>query len=168
MRVFLLLMAWLSLRAIKPEMRAHKEFREVAAWPVTSAQVHSADSYWKRNSWGGSRFCAKLEYSYSVEGRLYRGTNSIFDFGCHPDGYDVAAAHPPGSTVQVAYNPTDAAVTVVPGTFTDPGYPWFDMIAGTACLLIALWNILRSTSEPDDLMLEEEVEPEDTRIFLGL
>src|SRR5215469_4841186 len=86
-RAGLLLVVFLFFHSAVLELRASRQYREVAKWPVTQASITSSTVYWTSYSWSGkqNRACPKLRYKYVVQARSYDGDNQIFDFECWPD-----------------------------------------------------------------------------------
>ena len=62
---------------------------------MTQAIISSSNVYCTSYSWSAkrNRYCPKLTYKYTIEGRDYAGYNRVFDFTCWPDAYDFAARH---------------------------------------------------------------------------
>jgi len=133
------------------ELRASRQYRQVVKWPTIPAIVESATVTWTKYSWSWktNRYCPQLTYGYSLNGHSYFGKNEVFDFVCWPDAYDFVAQHPRGSSIQIAYDPTNLATSVVPSSVRDPGYPSGDMIGGAFLLFIVLVDIFASWTRCD-------------------
>jgi hypothetical protein len=145
-RAILLLLVYGCFRAVPLEFKATREYQRIAQWPVTDAVINSATvnvtSYsW---SWRKNRFCPKLDYNYRVKEHDYVGYNSVFDFTCWPDAYNFVPQHRPGTSILIAYDPTDPAVTIVPATIRDPGYPWGDIVGGALFFIILVSDLFLS------------------------
>jgi hypothetical protein len=143
-RLLCLLVVYFCFHAAVLESRASRQYREVARWPVAEATVQSATPGWTSYSWSGkkNRLCPEMTYSYSAGSRRYSSYNRVFDFTCWPDAYDFVAEHRPGSSIQIAYDPSDPNVSIVPTSVRDPGYPFADIIGGcffVLCLLADLF-----------------------------
>jgi hypothetical protein len=123
-----------------------RRYDEVARWPVTEAVVRSAAAGWTSYSWSGkkNRYCPEVTYSYSVVARHYSGYNRVFDFTCWPDAYDFVAQHRPGSSLQIAYDPTDPNVSIIPSSVRGPGYPVADAVGGCFFVLCLLADVFAS------------------------
>src|SRR5262249_26791566 len=136
------------------ELRANRQYCEVAKWPVTQASITSSTVYWTSYSWSGkrNRYCPKLRYKYVVQARGYDGDNQLFDFVCWPNAYDFVDQHQPGASITIAYNPDDPAISIVPGAVRDPGYPWGDIIFGVIVAAVLLADLFGSwIGEPGSL-----------------
>jgi len=128
--VVLALITFVCSDAAFREMQAHQRYQEVAKWPVTKAVITGDVVSWTSYSWSSkrNRDCPKIEYTYTAGGRNYRENNSVFDFVCWPDAYDFVAQHRTGTNLEVAYNPDDPTVTVVPDSVRTPailGVMWW-------------------------------------------
>jgi hypothetical protein len=111
---------------------------------VTEALISSSAVYWTSYSWSRkhNRYCPKLGYTYTAQGRAYSGYNEVFDFVCRR-AYDFVAQHQPGASIKVAYDPANPAISIIPDAMRDPGYPWGDVIGGAifaAVLLVDLFG----------------------------
>ena len=150
-RGILMLIVYFCFHAVPLEFKANREYKRVHEWPVTDAVISSSRVYETRYSWTArdDRFCPKLGYSYSVTGRHYEGYNDVFDFTCWPDAYSFVGQHPPGTHVQIAYDPANPIVSIVPTSIQDPGYPWGDMIGGTFFLVVLLCDLFLSPLSSD-------------------
>ena len=131
------------------ELRAHRQYTQVSNWPTTEASVSSSAVYWTSYSWSGkqNRDCPKLGYRYAVQGRTYEGYNRVFDFTCWPDAYDFVAEHQPGALIQIAYDPSNPAISIIPSAVRDPGYPWGDIAGGIIFAVILLVDLFRSWTQ---------------------
>jgi hypothetical protein len=142
-RVILSLVVFYCFHGAVLELKANRQYRQVAKWPVTQAFISSSAVYWTNYSWSGkkNRDCPKLSYKYTAQTRTYEGYNRVFDFVCWPDAYDFVAQHQPGASITIAYDPSDPAISVVPDAMRDPGYPWGDIIGGIFFAAILLADI---------------------------
>jgi hypothetical protein len=64
------------------------------------------------------------------------------------------AKHRPGASITIAYNPTDPAISFVPDSVRDPGYPWGDILFGVFFAVVLLADVFGSWtrgSEPQVL-----------------
>jgi hypothetical protein len=145
-RAFFMLVVYFCFNAVMLEFRASREYQRMIRWPITDASVNTVTVYATSYSWGGrtNRYCPKLSYNYSVMGHSYVGHNSVFDFTCWPDGYNFVAKHQPGTSIQIAYDPADPNITIIPASVQDPGYPWGDIIGGTLFLIVLLLDLFGS------------------------
>jgi Protein of unknown function (DUF3592) len=150
-RLLCLSIAYFCFHAAVLESRASRRYRDVARWPVADATVQSATPGWTSYSWSGkkNRYCPEMTYSYSIAGRHYSSYNRVFDFGCWPDAYDFVAQHQPGSLIQIAYDPSDPRVSIVPASVRDPGYPVADVLGGCFFLLCLLVDLFASWIRPE-------------------
>lgn len=149
----LLLFVYLSFHAVPLEIKAIQKYRDVAKWPTTEAVILSARVSATSFSWSHreSRFCPDLEYSYSVAGEAFTSRNRLFDFACWPEGSRFVAEHQRGSTIQIAYDPSNPSVTVVPGNLVAPGYPWVELIGGMFFLVLLLGDIALVRRKPTEM-----------------
>lgn len=145
-RLLFLLVIYFCFHAAVLESRASRQYREVARWPIAEATIQSSFPGWTSYSWGGkkNRYCAEMTYSYSVAGHNYSSYNRVFDFTCWPDAYDFVGQHRPGSSIQIAYDPSDPRVSIVPASVRDPGYPIADLAGGCFFLLCLLLDLFVS------------------------
>jgi hypothetical protein len=125
------------------QLKAARQYQRIIRWPKTEEFVRSADIYETGFPWIArfSRFCPKLEYSYSVAGHIYISHNGVPDLSCwqvDQDARDFVAQHSSGGSIQLAYDPVDPSVTFIPAALRDPGYPWFDAIVGTFFIALIL------------------------------
>ena len=131
------------------ELRATHLYQEARQWPRTYAVIVSSRVTTSRRSWGRSpRFCAEFDYKYSIAGHSYTGHNSAFDFECWPEGYSFVPQHPQGTAIEIAYDPSDPSVTIVPASVQDPGYPWGDAAIGGLFLMVLLADLFPRRKEP--------------------
>jgi hypothetical protein len=145
-RAILILLVYGCFRAVPLEFKATREYQQIVQWPVADAVINSATVGATSYSWGWrkNRFCPKLDYNYTVKGHEYASYNSVFDFTCWPDAYNFVAQHRPGTSIQIAYDPTDPAVTIVPTSIRDPGYPWGDIVGGALFFIILVSDLFLS------------------------
>lgn len=150
-RSLCLIVIYFLFHAAALELRASRQYRQVLKWPTIPATVASARVTWTKYSWSwkGNRDCPQLLYKYSLNGNSYFGKNEVFDFVCWPDAYDFVAQHPPGSTIQIAYDPASPATSIVPSSVRDPGYPYGDAIGGVILVLIVLVDVFASWTRSD-------------------
>jgi hypothetical protein len=158
-RALFLLGVFFCFRAAMLEFMATRQYQQVAKWPFTQALIGSSSVYTMSYSWSGKslRYCPMLRYVCNVEGRTYNGYNRVFDFVCWPDANDYVACHQSGTSVKIAYDPADPAVSIVPDAVRDPGYPCGDAIGGVifaAILFIDVFWGWTAESEPDALESE--------------
>jgi hypothetical protein len=148
-RAFLVLVIYYCFHAVPLEIKASRMYREVAQWPVAEASVLSASVTVTRFSWSpkSNRFCPDMEYSYSVAGKKYTTRNRVFDFGCWPDAYRFVAKHQPGTSILIAYDPTNPMSTIVPSSVSDTGFPWGDVLGGTLLVLVLMGDIFLARRE---------------------
>jgi uncharacterized protein DUF3592 len=150
-RLLCLLIVYFCFHAAVAESRASRQYREVARWPVAEATIQSATPGWTSYSWSGkkNRNCPEMTYSYLVASRRYSSYNRVFDFVCWPDAYDFVGQHRPGTLIQIAYNPADPRVSIVPASVRDPGFPVEDLVGGCFFLLCLLVDLFISWTRPD-------------------
>jgi hypothetical protein len=141
-RAFWVIMIYFCFSAANFELNAGRRYQQVKQWPLTDAIINSASVSETRYSWGSQRFCPQLGYTYSIKGHSFASSNKVFDFTCWPDAYGFVDRHRPGTSIQIAYDPTNPTVTVVPTSIQDPGGPWGDMIGGIFFLLILIADFL--------------------------
>jgi Protein of unknown function (DUF3592) len=143
-RVVLLIGVFYCFHGAVLELRATRQYQQVAKWPFVQAYIHSSTVYRTSYSWSGKqdRYCPSLEYTYMVQGRTYNGSNRVFDFVCWPDAYGFVAQHQPGALINIAYDPANPTVSIVPDAVRNPGYPWGDIIGGILFAVILLADLL--------------------------
>lgn len=98
-----------------------------------------------------NRYCPNIAYKYTVGSRTYDENNWVFDFVCWPDAYDFVGKHQPGEPIKIAYDPNDPAISFVPDSVRDPGYPWGDITFGiffAAVLFADVFGAWMRESEP--------------------
>jgi hypothetical protein len=144
-RAILLLVAFCCFRAAELELRATRQYKEVAKWPTAQALITSSSTYLAKYSWSlkGRGRCPKLGYNYTAQGRTYDGFNLVFDFVCWPDANDFVAQHQPGTLIKIAYDPATPAVSIIPDAVRDPGYPWGDIVGGVIFAAILFMDLFR-------------------------
>jgi hypothetical protein len=142
-RVIFAVSVFFCFHAAMLEFTATRQYQEVAKWPQVKASITSSALYSAGYSWSGrqQRYCPRLEYTYAVHEREYKGSNHVFDFVCWPQT-DFIANHQPGTLVKIAYDPANPSVTVYPDAMRDPGYPWGDIAGGTIFALILLVDLI--------------------------
>jgi Protein of unknown function (DUF3592) len=147
-RLLCLLIVYFCFHAAVLESRASRQYRTITHWPKTEATVQSATPGWTSYSWSykNNRYCPQMTYSYSIADRDYSSYNRVFDFVCWPDAYDFVAQHQRGTLIQVAYDPSDPRVSIVPASVRDPGYPVADLAGGCFFLLCLLVDLYASWS----------------------
>jgi len=145
-RVFLVLLFFFSFRAAVLEIRANTIYREVTVWPRTDAKIFSADVLVTNFLWSyqQSNFCANFRFSYTVSGRTFVERNRTLGLACWPEGYSFIREHQPGSLIEIAYNPADPSIAVVPSNLDKPGFPWFDLFGGICLFILLCFDVLSS------------------------
>ena len=147
-------LAALFVITVRPTYRSWQASR----WPTTQGTVLSSKLDVNRNSDGGDTYRIDVRYRYAVAGRdfesnQYDATGVSIHSGFGLDKMRAAvAAHPPGSTVVVHYDPADPAdamlSTAVPaGTFA---FVWFPILFCTLPVLIcyAIYRGNKTTGRP--------------------
>ncbi len=78
-RAVLLLVIFYCFHGAVLELRASRQYRQVAKWPMTQAFISSSAVYWTSYSWSGkhNRNCPKLNYKYTLQTRIYDGTGCL-------------------------------------------------------------------------------------------
>jgi hypothetical protein len=149
-RIALLLIVFFCFQAVPLEIGAKEKYRVVSQWPVTHAVVQSASVSITSFSWSPKkiRYCPDMEYSYSVAGRTYTNRNQIFDFSCWPDAHDFVAKYGPGSSIPVAYDPSNPNTTVIPSSIVDTWLPWEDLLGGLFFLVVLAVDLIATRPEP--------------------
>jgi Protein of unknown function (DUF3592) len=148
-RLALLLFVFYCFRAVRLEFGAKEKYREISRWPVAHAVVQSASVSLTSFSWSPRkiRYCPDMEYSYSVAGRTYTNRNQIFDFSCKPDADGFVAKYGPGTSVLIAYDPTNPNTTVIPSSIVDAWDVWVDLIGGIFFSVVLLADLSATRSE---------------------
>ncbi|MGB6384744.1 MAG: DUF3592 domain-containing protein [Terriglobales bacterium] len=138
--------------AVPLELKASRQFKQVAKWPVTQALIRSSTVHTTSYTWSGkqNQFCPILAYEYTVQTQTYVGSNRVFDFVCYPDAYDFVAQHKPGAFVTIAYDPSNPAISIIPSALKSPGYPWGDVLGGIVFAVFLLVDIFASWALKSD------------------
>lgn len=149
-RVALLLIVYYCFRAVPLEIRGREKYREVTRWPITQALVQSANVSMTSFSWSPRkiRYCPDMQYSYSVADRTYINRNQIFDFSCLPDVQGFVAKYGPGSSIPIAYDPSNPNTTVIPSSIVDTWLPWEDLLGGFFFLVVLAVDLIATRPEP--------------------
>jgi hypothetical protein len=139
------LSCFVAFYGIRGVLRQH--FAE--SFPHVQGTVLTSTLRTSRGSKGRIYYHPNVCYRYAVNGLEYTGYRYRYDG--HPNdstsAYAIVNSHPPGSEVDVYYNPADASDTLL-----SPGVDVQDMVLSfimTAAILI-LWLIpLKSAQQPD-------------------
>lgn len=106
-------------------------------WPSTAGTVVAVDRVYAGSGEDGeSSYNEKVEYSYAVDGREYRG-NLVAALSTLKSAKQVQAAleaHPVGSMVEVYFDPDDPAVCLL-----EPGLSGFakaGLVVYVACVIL--------------------------------
>jgi hypothetical protein len=106
----LILGAWFTLTAAVTLVRGLLS----RSWPMVTGVVRASRVLKKLNSEGDEVSRRKLEYSYSVNGKTYRGTRMRFGaFGMFAWSANVARALQRGDEVSVFHSPSHPSVSVL-------------------------------------------------------
>lgn len=113
-----------------------REQRASASWPSVQGTVVSATVVERRRR-GGPTFRPAIEYEYTINGTVYRSDRHrvIKNWRNTSWAGDVVARHPPGSALNVYYDPSDPARAVL-----SPGGGWGDTGAITL-FRVMLWGL---------------------------
>jgi hypothetical protein len=82
-RALLLLIVFYCLHGAVLELRAHRQYQQVAKWPEAQAGLTSSGVYSTNYSWNatGGRSCPRLEYTYTV-GVAHMRDTTRFSISC--------------------------------------------------------------------------------------
>ena len=148
-RLALLLIVFYCFRAVALEFRAKEKYWEISGWPVTHAVVQSANVSIMSFSWSPKkiRYCPDMVYSYSVAGHTYTSRNQVFDLSCRPNADDFVTKYRPGSSIPIAYDPTNPTATVIPSSVVDAWDVWVDLLGGIFFFLVLMVDV--SATRPE-------------------
>jgi hypothetical protein len=111
------------------QIKTAGHYRQIMKWPKANASVISSswESMIRNKSTGEKQFCSILEYAYIVDGRIYKGQNEVFEFSCNPASFKYVVIRT-GSSIGIAYDPANPAISIIPDTLLNPGFPWGGLI----------------------------------------
>ena len=127
--VCILVGAWWIFRSVQSLARGVRSRR----WPATDGEIRSVKVVKKFNREGEEVWREELEYKYSVEGKLHRGTRRRFGVPARYD-WNPMSEQPMrrGERVEVIYSAANPAVSALRRGYSP--FALIPLVAGTAIL----------------------------------